>query len=157
MRTALAIGLIGLFACKDKGPSTPGEVEDTSSPSEDSGAGTDDGSDGTGETGETGEPPPPCEIAVVSTEPYDGQGGYYYRDRMEISFDDPAQTEADIRLLDPAGEDLSVQLNWDETGQKVEVQPRLPMQASTTYTLRIDLCEVVTEVAFTTSAYGAEL
>ena len=156
---ALAVGL----GCSDKGSS-----DDTGATTVDTDTVADDGAiDDTAITGspsgpggddtDTGTKTVPCEVALEETEPEEGDV-IFYRDPIELEFDGPgkgavislinADTKAEVALSAPL---------WDNKDTTADVLPAEALTGDSNYTLSVTICDVTTEVNFSTSSFGSPL
>lgn len=95
-----------------------------------------------------------CEAAVIGMTPLDGATAVYYRDPLEVSFDEDGSF-AVLTLADAGGNDVPFTTTWTEGN--VQAILDVVLVGDTTYTLTADVCGVVTTAAFTTSSLGAPL
>lgn len=138
--SVLGLALVGCNKDKDVGGD-----------SGDSGTG-DSGSDsGAGDSGDSGTD---CVAAVTATSPTDGATGVYYRDIYVVDFSADASA-AEIEILDDAGTPVSREITWSDGN--VQASVRADLEASSAYTLHVELCGVTTEVGFSTSELGTPL
>ncbi|MFT5682615.1 MAG: hypothetical protein ACI8RZ_003537 [Myxococcota bacterium] len=145
------IALTALVGCKDKDADT----SDTSAGDIDT---ADTDTDDTADTADTADTDVPCEVSLVETNPLYGNASWYYRDALEITFDDAAGKYAAIVVTDGDGADVPLSLSWDDSGFNATVTAADgAWGGSTDYTLTVDICEASTEVIFSTTAYGDAL
>ena len=136
----------GLFLCfalagcgKDE-PADDSSATDDSVPTDDSSSQDDSGTE--------------CTLAVVGTNPASGEDAWLYRDPLTVTFDEPGKA-ATIALVDSVGNPVAFTTTWDEGSTGVSLAA--PLAGSTSYTLTVTACGVVTSVDFTTSVYGLPL
>jgi hypothetical protein len=150
-----AVALIAVFVlvgCKDKDTEAVPVSDDSAEPYVES----DSGETTADDTGDT--PPEPCEVALVETEPLYGNTSWYYRDALDITFDDDASKLAAITVTDGAGADVGLSISWDDSGFNATVTADSgAWGGSTDYILLIDICDASSEIAYSTTAYGEEL
>ncbi|MDP2317424.1 MAG: Ig-like domain-containing protein [Pseudomonadota bacterium] len=142
MKRTLALVLV-LGACTN-GKDTPADGDDTS-------VGADSGDTDTDTDTDTDVA---CEATFLSSEPADGATAVYYRDPLKVSFEGDAGTAA-FTLTDAGGADVAFATAWDEGN--VQAHLTTVLQANTTYTLTVDVCDVSTTSSFTTSSLGTPL
>lgn len=146
----LLVALGGLLACnKDKEsiPDTP--VDDTGD--------TDTPVDDTGDT--TGDDTAvPCEAVVVDIEPISGDNDWFYRDPMQIRFNETVEGRIAYTALDGTGASVPLSVTYDDSGLVADIIPASgAWSASTSYNIAVDLCDSTDEYSFLTSEYGAKL
>ncbi len=134
-------------------------TSDTESGTTDTGTtetGRDSGTTDTEDTEDTEDTAPPCEVAVVATEPDSDDDGHFWRDPLRVWFDAafPEDTSPVFTLAAVAdGSPLALAETWDESGLAVALSAP-PLAPSTSYELAIDACAQSWSVVFSTSAYG---
>jgi hypothetical protein len=138
-RLTLLLMALGLTGC-------PQPSKDTA----DTDIGTDSDTDDTADTDTHGT----CDAAVLSTTPANGATAVYYRDGIEVSFDDDGSLAA-ITLVDADGAEVPFTTTWTEGN--VQAQLTTVLEANTTYLLSVDVCSVITTAEFTTSSVGEPL
>lgn len=138
-RTLPALTLV-LFACPADPAATdkdPADTSDTANPD------TDSGSD------------PNCEIHLTSTSPASGAVNVYYRDELVLEFDGDAAAEAVISVTSSAGANVPLSVEWRSDNAQATVRPEL--EATTSYTLGVEICGASNQVPFQTSEIGVPL
>lgn len=140
-----AFGL-ALTACKDEEKETEAGY-------------TDDVIDTSGTTGTTGgTTAEDCDVVVAEMVPTSGASDIYYRDALEVTFDEDASALSPVFTLTAAdGTDVGVSASFSDTGFVATVVPDAPLEASTTYTLSAAICDSSASTEFTTSGYGGSL
>jgi len=147
---AALIALVALVGCKDKETESIPDVTDTADTDTEDTADTD-----TEDTADTDEP---CEVALIETSPLYGNSSWYYRDALELTFDDAAGKLAGIVVSDGSGADVPLSFSWDDSGFNASVTAAAgAWSGSTDYVLTVDICDVSTEIVFSTTAYGDDL
>mgnify|MGYP003950594865 CR=1 FL=1 len=116
-------------------------------------ASQDDTSSNTADDTDTEEP---CETAVVETTPQSGQTGVYYRDSIEVVFDDDGSSSS-IVLYDPEEVVVEAEISWGDGNLKATITPTDALEASTAYMLEVEICQSTTLVAFETDDFGSDL
>ncbi len=143
---ALAVALTALPACKDDKT-----ADDTGAAGDTDGSGDDGGTDsGNVDTS------PPCETVLDETNPEEGDS-WFYRDPFEVEFEGDGSS-ATITLMDTATKTAVAwddsQTVWFNENTEVTLFPATPLAANTEYLFSVDICDVTTEVTFTTDQYG---
>lgn len=95
-----------------------------------------------------------CDVHVIGVNPTDGAMAVYYRDPVYVSFDGDGSA-AVVEVRDAAGGAAALTPTWDDAHTLLTLSGVLA--ASTEYTVHAELCGVVTEAHFTTSALGSPL
>ena len=110
--------------------------------------------DKNGETGEVNSNL--CDFTVDSTYPVAGSVNFYIQDTLQFELSDEDAT-ASIALKDASGADVAGTSSVD--GDDVYFAPAAALSPSTAYTAELSFCGSAdpVQVAFTTSALGAEL
>lgn len=103
------------------------------------------------------DPPEVCVGSVLTTAPTAGTLDWYWRDAPHIGVSSDQQTAYTVRLLTASGSEVPHEIVWDEAALAMAVEQNQPLEPSSDYTLEIDACGVLTEIPFTTSAYGETL
>ena len=148
-RLAFMMVLIAL-GCGDK-ESTP---IDGGSPDSDQDTSTD-----TSDTTDTTKESAPCEVAVVETDPLDGNTNWYYRDTIQVVFSDPAADMASFTTTESrTGDSVDVIVTWDDTGFVASLSgPSGDWAGQTSYTVDVSVCDSNTLMSFETTEYGTSL
>ena len=145
---AFWLALIALACTSDTEPGTT----DTGTTE----TGRDSGITDTEDTQDTEDTSPPCEVAVLATEPDTDDDDHFWRDPLRVWFDDafPEGTSPTFTLSAVAdGAALPLTETWDEAGLSVELAAA-PLAPSTGHELTIDACDQSWSVLFSTSVYG---
>ncbi|RME24289.1 MAG: hypothetical protein D6798_11560 [Deltaproteobacteria bacterium] len=121
-----------------------------------SGGGGDGGADGGVTDGGSADGGSSCTVAVVETEPDDGETGWFWRDELTVTLDG-ATDDVSFRLVDSSGTEIPLTESWSEGGLVATLTPGEGMTGLEVYTLTIDVCGTTTEVAFETDEYGLPL
>ncbi len=146
---ALALGAVGCN--KDKKESIPGKHNDDTGQPTDSGGS--DGADGGDDTA-----PPPCTAFFLESTPADGDDDVYFRDHALLRFDgSDIDAQVDVTAVDSSGADLTIAVEFDESGLNATVLAPTDWPAAQVITLNVSVCGEVTPVSFETSEYGAPL
>jgi hypothetical protein len=139
------------------------DVDDTAPPEGDTDTDTDaDGDTDTDADGDTDadtdtDTDTDCTATVVETLPEAEEERWYYRDALEVTFSEPAVDLASIVLTDEEGGEVATTITWESSDYLALVQADALLAGSSAYLLSIEICDELTEVAFSTDVYGDEL
>jgi hypothetical protein len=140
---------LALFGCTS-GPAKDVDPDDTAVSDSDTDADTDTDTDTDADT-DTAEL---CTRTVLGTAPADAEIDVYYRAPLVVSFDGDGSI-ATFSLADAGGAEVAFETTW--TDGNVQASLATVLAPSTTYTLSVDVCGVVTTSTFTTSSLGSAL
>jgi hypothetical protein len=143
IRTIWSLALLGMVACN--GDKDTGATD------------TDTDTDITVDTADTGDTVTECTATIEDVYPVTGQGGWYYRDPITVTFNEAVGDSVSYAMTSTDGE-VALSVTYDDTGFKATLMPSSgAWSGSSSYNLVVTVCDSPAEYSFATSEYGDAL